>query len=524
MTRILIFALLLAVQDSQPQTGTISGTVVNALTGAPLGKVELLAAPVDSKEPPASTSTDANGNFAMIGMQPGKYRLKGHRNGYLDTYYGAKRPHTGGTAIALEPGEDLKSLQVKLVPCGVISGTVRDTDGEPMVGAGVALFREFYIGAGKREIHAAAELVTDDQGQYRAADLEPGKYYVRAEADSLSDFGSRSPVDHSRNPENSSPVLLPTLYPGVMEPGAARAVDLAAGARVSGIDVTLVRSRLYHVTVKASAGAGIALHDAWLYNAPPEWRYGLVVRSENRTPAGDFLFPGVPPGTYTLDVRAQGDDIHGRVPIVVGGDTEGVRVSVDPPLRVNGGVTLSGPDKLDLHEAQVFFEGGDESASGDIRADATFTVTVRPGRYDLFVGSERSLVSVQSVRVEGEDVYQKGLTVSAGMEGVEIVLSKDAGSVEGVVQGADDKPAAGATVVLVGMPRSRSDSYQQTTTDQYGRYRFDRVRPGDYKLFAWQDVEPGQWFDPEFLQQFEDRAQQITVTDGSSSKADLHAK
>ena len=82
----------------------------------------------------------------MVNLAPGQYRLKGHRNGYLDAYYGARRPGRGGTVIVLEAGQELKDLQVKLAPFGVISGTVRDTDGEPMSGAEVVLYRQSYYG------------------------------------------------------------------------------------------------------------------------------------------------------------------------------------------------------------------------------------------------------------------------------------------------------------------------------------------------------------------------------------------
>ena len=517
------FALWVAVQDPQTQTCTLSGSAVNAVTGAPLGKVEILAERVGSDEPPASTFTDAQGNFVLVGIAAGKYRLVGHRNGYLETYYGARRPRTPGTILAVEAGEQLKDLQVKLAPYGAISGTVRDTDGEPMIGAAVALYRQFYTGTGQREIHAAAELVTDDQGQYRAGDLEPGKYFVRAEANSLNDFGSRSSVDHSRNPEKTPPALIPTLYPGVTDPAAARPIELALGARLSGIDITLVRSRLYRVTVKPSAGGSAVVRDAWLYNAPPEWRYGLVLRTGARTPSGDFLFPGVPPGTYTLDVRTQVDEIRARVPLIVAGDLEGVRVAVAVPVAVEGKVVMAGGGKLDFPGTILFDGGTDGSGTADIRDNGTFTVAVYPGRYDLYVVSPGTVPPIQSIRLRGEDVYEKGVAVP-GAGPLEITLEKETGAVEGVVTGDDGKPAAGATVLLVGTPRSRRDVFHSATTDQKGRYDFAEIRPGEYKLFVWDDVEPDQWFDPDYLKQFEARAEKVTIPAGDRSKADLRLK
>lgn len=94
-----LLALLFIAQDNPPQTCALSGRVVSSVTGAPLSKVELHAERVDRETPSASTTTDAKGNFTMVDLPAGLYRLKGHRNGYLDRYYGAR--------IALEAGQEL---------------------------------------------------------------------------------------------------------------------------------------------------------------------------------------------------------------------------------------------------------------------------------------------------------------------------------------------------------------------------------------------------------------------------------
>ncbi len=48
-------------------------------------------------------------------------------------------------------------------------------------------------------------------------------------------------------------------------------------------------------------------------------------------------------------------------------------------------------------------------------------------------------------------------------------------------------------------------------------------RPGEYKLFAWDDVEQYDWFDPEFLKDFEARGESITVAAGGHSTTQLHS-
>ena len=58
-------------------------------------------------------------------------------------------------------------------------------------------------------------------------------------------------------------------------------------------------------------------------------------------------------------------------------------------------------------------------------------------------------------------------------------------------------PAAGVTVALLPNVRGRFDLVRTATTDPSGRFRLDRVAPGDYKVFAWSEVSDGDWQDPD---------------------------
>jgi hypothetical protein len=177
-----------------------------------LNKVGLRAELIGSPEAPAaSTTTDAKGSFTLVSLPPGKYRLKGVRNGFLDTYYGARRSEGAGTTIVLEAGQEMKDLQIKLMPFGVIAGTVRDAAGEPLSGASVTILRLSYH-QGRRIIEENVEAKTDDLGQYRFADLPPGKYYVRAApGNEGNQYGFRVPIDHSVKSAEPLTALLPTL-------------------------------------------------------------------------------------------------------------------------------------------------------------------------------------------------------------------------------------------------------------------------------------------------------------------------
>jgi hypothetical protein len=75
----------------------------------------------------------------------------------------------------------------------------------------------------------------------------------------------------------------------------------------------------------------------------------------------------------------------------------------------------------------------------------------------------------------------------------------------------------GARVVLVpdAARRELTHLYQSTTTDDSGRFHLQGIAPGDYSLFAWEDVEEGQWQDAEFLKRHESAARSFRISESS---------
>ncbi|HXB71136.1 MAG TPA: carboxypeptidase-like regulatory domain-containing protein [Candidatus Acidoferrales bacterium] len=261
----LLLAFFFAPQNQPPEKCSISGTIVNSVTGELLNKVQVLALNAgNAQAAPASTITGAKGEFTLVQLEPGQYRLKAVRNGYLETCYGARRAESNGITLTLEAGQELQDLQLKLLPFAVIAGTVRDPEGEPLAGVSVALLTMTYRGGRQQVVPAGITLMTDDLGQYRIADLPPGRYYVRA---ALHRFeGSHAPVDHS--PKGAPPLetLVPTFHPASRDTAGARRIEVTAGAHFTGADITLLRSRMYRVRVQAEApaglGFGVRLHEA----------------------------------------------------------------------------------------------------------------------------------------------------------------------------------------------------------------------------------------------------------------------
>jgi hypothetical protein len=164
-----------------------------------------------------------------------------------------------------------------------------------------------------------------------------------------------------------------------------------------------------------------------------------------------------------------------------------------------------------------FVDAEGEEYSAQAKEDRSFTASLAQGHYEVSVNVRGDLVP-KSVQSEGVDLLNNGLSITtSGKIPMEIRLAPEGGKIDGVVQ-----DAAGAHVVLVPEVRARHDLYQSTNTDQFGRYHFDSVSPGSYKLFIWSDVETGIWFDPEFMKSEEDKGVAVTLNAKGHENVALH--
>jgi protocatechuate 3,4-dioxygenase beta subunit len=563
---LLLFAFLFAPQDQPqyraqekpPENCTLSGTVVNAVTGEPLTKVRVLGEGGEGESGAVpSTTTDAKGRFTLVQIPPGRYQIKGERNGYIDGAYGARRADGNGTPITLEPGQEIKDLVLKLTPFGVIAGTIRDSDGEPLARIAVLVHR-LKFDRGRRRMVEAGGTFTDDLGQYRIPDLPPGQYYVWADSKKRRDVGAgfgtdlgasimeEESADHSSKDAPPPQVLLPTMYPGVQDPTAARPVEVGPGSRITGVDIALVRSATVSVRGRVTVPAGMGVRSLFLDYPNAENESQALRRFATPNEKGEFEFRAVPPGSYILTASAGPQvkpfsgtiemfqqDFKTRVPLQVGtSPVSGVRVEVAAGAIVQGHIAIAGKDPPKEDQPKLagrflmFDDGQSEPVTAMVTEANSFKSPLPPGHYIVLTSTlgGGDLV-VRSIQAQGRNILDEGLTVSnSGQVEMEIVLAHDAGQLEGVALGADDKPVAGATVILAPEPnlRSRFDLFEQVETDQYGRFTIDSIAPGDYKLFAWDDVEPGIWADPAFLKKYESQGEAVTIAVKGTATVKVH--
>ncbi len=159
--------------------GSISGRVVNSVTGAPVNRAEV-SITVDGRTDLRGTApTDADGRFVCRSLPVGKYRLGAQKSGYAPMDFGATHPFMAGHVIVLAAGEQKTGIVIQLPQLAVMTGMVRDVDGEPAPRVGVqALRREFQ--RGKPVWLQVGWANTDSNGHFRIFHMLPGKYLISA--------------------------------------------------------------------------------------------------------------------------------------------------------------------------------------------------------------------------------------------------------------------------------------------------------------------------------------------------------
>jgi hypothetical protein len=116
---------------------------------------------------------------------------------------------------------------------------------------------------------------------------------------------------------------------------------------------------------------------------------------------------------------------------------------------------------------------------------------------------------VKSIRYGGREIPESGADLTTG-EPLEIVVGASGAVVEGTVVDQQGKPVGGAVLAVV--PKDGSLTKLRTgTADDSGKFFFDNNPPGDYKLLAWEDIDPAALNEAGYLQQFDATAKVVTL-------------
>ncbi|MBV8820610.1 MAG: carboxypeptidase regulatory-like domain-containing protein [Acidobacteriaceae bacterium] len=216
--------------------------------------------------------------------------------------------------------------------------------------------------------------------------------------------------------------------------------------------------------------------------------------------------------------------MSGRAKVeVVSDNVDGVVLTLQKMAPLNGKIVVEGGGEISLGMIGVYLTAKEPGvgAPGSARsaADGTFQLQVWPEHYDVHLQGLAGNTYIKSIHFGEADVTATGLDLSQGVPPGDLTvrISKAGGQVDGSVVDGQEQPVPGAMVVLVPGTerRSNADLYKVTKTDAAGKFTLHGIAPGEYELLAWDEVEFGAWQDPDFLKQYEARAEKVTVQEDS---------
>ncbi len=245
----------------------------------------------------------------------------------------------------------------------------------------------------------------------------------------------------------------------------------------------------------------------------PEINYPITTASQN-----SFEIRGVTPGAYFIIGTGIGHP-QGKterlfsevIGVIVGNqDVKSVAVPLFVTTTVSGNVSISDgvSTAMDLSGLRVNLVRSDGQPGPRPSAKSTargeFTIPDVPaGDYDVFLDSLPSGAYVDTVRLGLRfSGLQGGMRIdtSSPPGNLAVGLSFAGGNVQGRAIDRTGNPMAGAQVVLVPEARwrKRPDRYLLSVTDSSGNFSIAGIPPGNYSVFAFEKVENGVYYDPEF--------------------------
>jgi hypothetical protein len=235
-------------------------------------------------------------------------------------------------------------------------------------------------------------------------------------------------------------------------------------------------------------------------------------------------------------------------------------IGLQPGMALNGRVSFEGtslPPPTDLTRVRVnltprgqqLFEGGGMPPA-QVDASGRFTIKgVAPGRYSIGGGvpgggqntgrqgggapapgqggSPAPQWVLKSAMAGGQDILDFPLVIEPNQEvgGIVMTFTDKTQELSGTIFAATGQPTADFTIIVFAtdnrywQPQSRRIVSARPGTD--GRFTFRNLPPGEYRLAAITDAEPGEWFNPEFLAQLVAPSIPISLAEGERKVQDI---
>jgi protocatechuate 3,4-dioxygenase beta subunit len=523
-----------------PRTGAamIRGHVAAADSGQPLRKaqVRLMSVEVGPAARDTRTAiTDAEGKYEFSGLAGGRYYMTASKGGYISLSYAQEGASDGGRPLQVADAQVVERVDFALPRGGVVTGRITDEYGDPMSNLQVTVAGFAMMNGGRRLMPSGRVATTDDLGEFRLYGISPGQYYVQATW--------RNPMPAAPPGQDDHLGYAPTLFPGVEDVARAQRLTIGAGDTISDVSFAMVPVKTTTITGTVSDSHGRPMSGTLFVGQQSGGGYasmGGPIR-----PDGTFTISGITPGEYTLRAQPNGPfsaaaEVAITKIVTTGEDIAGLQLVASPAPTLSGRVVLASaaaaPPAVMLTVAPLDptpMPMGHGPAH--VNDDGTFELTVQPGRSRLMLiptsvaggGAQSGGWTIRSVRLNGVEMIDSGIDVKPGqnVDKIEVELTNRATALAGLVTDTNGEPARNATAMAFSQDREHwtgTSRYQGTgRADREGRYTIAGLPPGSYYIVAVERFEPGQLWDPEFLERAMRVATTFVLVEGESRVVDL---
>jgi hypothetical protein len=546
------------------------------LLGLPLPQQQLANNQAATQPPQTVVATDRDGVFAFRNLAPGRYQIRAQRDGYFGTpppgAVGTGVPTIVNTTATVVAGQPTPPVTITMLRGGIVSGRVRDPNGQPMSTSQVGAYQITYQN-GRKVLQQINSKQSDDRGEYRLFWLPPGDYLIGTVPRRL---GTQAPTAQDSYAR--------TFFPNIVDARQAQVVKIVEGAEISGIDIGVRADAIGKISGKVVTslvgpnGQPAIASIFYLLSADTN---GLadtgLTNFQNTSPnrqSGQFELRGILPGQYELMSNVNdgnGRQVWGRTRVNVNGELNDVALSIQPGVEVKVRTTVDGalpaytmqtapqglrgatvsvingvvttgtqptppsPVPTPTYRVQLrsaegigitapFENATNQDPVFDPATGTTVFRSVVPGRYSINVQPLPPNGYVAEVRAAGS-ATDAGIDISGQTDEIQVLLKTDGKRIEGVVRDALQQPAVAARVVLVPTSPSRRQNplhYKIANTSATGTFTINGIAPGEYKLFAWENVPNTAWMNAEFLEPYEARGQAVSL--GSNPTVNVELK
>jgi len=422
-------------------------------------------------------------------------QAQGQSAAYAPVYFPGTTSASGATTVTLAVGEERPGVdfQLQLVPTSKVEGSVTSPDGILPQGAQVSLVA-MDRGPGGGGLGANISRVGAG-GRFTFSNVTPGEYTLQARAAIRDQTGAATDPQLQGRGGRGGPGAPGGPGGAILQVLWASTTVSASGQDVSGVNLNLQPGMTISGRVEFQGAQPPADLSRVRVSITARGSQGFEMGATppaQTDASGRFTLTGVAPGQYTLSATLMG----AAQPVAAGAAAAAGRGAAG---GAGAGAAAAG--------GRGAAAGGRGGAVGTVQGAAQWTL--------------------KAAVVNGRDVLDFPLEVapSQDLTGVLLSFSDKSQELRGTIQDTSGRPTSDYTIIVFPsdkrfwLPQARRIVSTRPGTD--GTFSFRSLPAGDYRITAVTDVEPGEWYDPDFLNQLNAVSIPIAIAEGEKKQQDI---